>query len=489
MDRYHNSKDIDEISSILSEILKEHYINPESKPVTPAPDKNYFIKKYHNEEMPGEGIGLSKALELFRDQILKDSVKTWHPHFMNQMFPGASFPSVVGDMMASMMNPTLATWEISPAATLIEKNVASWMANILGMPKGSSGIFLPGGSLANLIALTVARNNILGPGTASKGIDYSKKPVILCSETAHYSIGNAANLLGIGIDNIIKIATNERNEILLEDFVNKLEFCEREGLTPFAVVAIIGSTVTGGVDPIRQMAEICKGKNIHFHVDAAFGGGLALTTRKEIALDGVELADSICWDAHKWFHSSLTTTLLAFPDMSILKETFDSNADYLFHGTGESDEATDDLGRYTLLCGKRFDALKIWLLWKSYGTDELKKIAESRIQLATDFYQVLNEDNDFQPDFEPVAPIMCFKYLPQNLRGQNIEYLDNMHRWIREQIKIEQIAFFNHAQLNGSVHFRMVLVNPLTKIEHLQMILGEIKKKGQEFIKLYPIEN
>lgn len=479
MKTYHNRKDIENINKLLINILQDNYIDPEKTPVVPKYDKEKSIKKFSEPLPPFSGKALEEVINDFKENILPESVKTWHPMFMNQMFPGVSFPSIIGDYLASMMNPTLATWEMSPVATIIERNVVSWMAGLLGMPEGSSGIIVPGGSLANLMALTIARNKI-HPEIARNGI--TPNNVILCSETAHYSIKNAANVMGIGTNNVISVKTNERNEILVEDFINKLNYCDKNDLHPFAAILIIGNTVTGGTDSLREISEICKDKNIHIHIDAAFGGGLSLTSKAKEIFEGIEMADSICWDTHKWFHASLTSTALIVPDDQILKKTFNTNADYLFHPVDDEFTDAEDMGKYTILCGKRFDSLKTWILWKTYGTEGLKEIAESRIELVNEFYGLLEGDKNFIPSYRPKSPIQCFKYTSEELQGASDEYINQMHRWIREQFKIDQKAFFNVATLNGTIHFRSILINPLTTIEHLKFIMNEIKIYAQRYI-------
>jgi len=482
--RYHNRLDIEKISKQLVDILESNYIQPENSPVVPKYDKHKTVDKFSEPLPPERGTDLENVINYFKDNILPESVKTWHPMFMNQMFPGVSFPSIIGDYMASMMNTTLATWEMSPVATVIERNVIKWMADIIGLPKGSSGIIVPGGSLANLMALTIARNKI-STNIAKKGI--TPNNVIICSETAHYSIRNAANVLGIGINNVITVKTNKRNEIEKDDFIRKLQYCEQNNLNPFAAVLIIGNTVTGGTDQLREISETCKKRNIHVHIDAAFGGGLSLSSDSNNILDGIELADSICWDTHKWLHTSLTSTALLVPDANVLKETFNTNADYLFHPDNDEITGTDDMGKYTLLCGKRFDSLKTWILWKTLGTEGLKELADSRLKLVNNFHKILANHSEFTPSYKPKTPIQCFKYTSDKFKNASKEYLNKMHRWIREQFKVDQKAFFNVATLNGSTHFRVILVNPLTTEEHLNYILKEIEIYGKKYLKKNPL--
>ncbi len=483
MDRYHSPEKIDSIGEILLSILKDYYSDPEMSPVINYKEKNRILKDYYRKCPPEETEDFENLLFDFKERVLRDSVKTQHPHFMNQMTAGAPLPSVIGGCLESMLNTTMATWEMSPAATVIEKNVLDWMAQIVGMPEGSSGIFLPGGSLANIVALTIARNTRLDKNISEKGVKHAEQGAVMCAESAHYSLMNAVDILGIGTDNLIKVKTNERNEMLPDDFLDKLKACKPKGIKPFAAVITAGSTLTGGCDPIEPLVKICKENDIHIHIDAAFGGGMALTSRGKKFFKGVEHADSFCWNAHKWFHVPLTCTALLVPDVKVLKENFSRKAPYLFHPQNEELNIFEDQGKYTILCGKRFDALKIWFIWRTYGTKKLRETAEERMNVTDSFYKYIKKTPDFEPCYSPVTPLLCFKHIPDSRKDITAGFSDEMHRWVRGEMIKRGKAFFNAVNLKGSYCFRMVFINPLTKMDHLKKLLDEIRVPAGEYIK------
>ncbi len=479
----HSEEEIDKVAALLVEILKDTYVDPEKDPVLPYHTKQEMVDAFFEAEPPQLGMGLENALKDFRERILSASVKTWHPLFLNQMFAGSSFAAIVGDLLISMMNPTLATWEMSPAGTVIERSAAQWMAHLLGMPKGSSGIFLPGGSMANLMALTVARNTRLGQDVGRVGLArLNERGVILCSEACHYSIANAANILGIGAEQVIKIATNHRNEMIFEAFLTALDDCAARGLKPFVVVATMGITVTGGFDPLDQLGPVCRERGIHLHVDAAFGGGVVLSESGRHALDGIQYADTVIWDAHKWLHVPLTSSVLLTPDPQILREVFSSNANYLFHRQDEGLDLAEDLGHFTALCGKRFEALRLWLLFKAYGEHYFRGLAEERMNTTRQFAQMIETSEDFELSFEPRSPIVCWRFRPEALRGADVAYMDALHRHVRESCKREGIALFNMAPLKGELNFRAILVNPLTSASHLTRLLDDIRCRAERYV-------
>ena len=487
MQDLHTPDQIETLFQDVSDLLVDYYSNPDKTPVCPSVTKAYMEELISEPDVPQNGLGLSKTFDQFKENVLPNSVKTWHPLFLNQMTAGASVTAVLGDLLSSMINSTMATWEMTPASTIIERNVSMWMAQILGMEPGSSGIFVPGGSMANLFALTVARHNKLGPEVASSGLrGHERQGVIICSESSHYSIANSANLLGIGTDNVLKVSSNERGEMDIEALRNTLAHCDKNNLHPFCLVATMGLTVTGGFDPLADIIEVCEGRNIHIHVDAAFGGGLALTSLKEKVFRGIERADTVIWDAHKWLHVPLTCTVLLAPDPGIFKHTFSSGADYLFHPQEEEVGIADDLGHYTLLCGKRFHTLHVWMLFKAFGLKYFEELAESRIQLTQNIYQHLKADLDFTPSYNPISPIICFQYKPEGSQQWTREYSDKLHRWVRETSKKRKLAMYNITKFKGSDHFRMILINPLTTNTHIINLLENMRGLAREYIATNP---
>lgn len=460
----------------VSGILYRYYSQPAGSPIIRHQSRETMYREFHAPAPPETGLGMAAVLADFETRLLPRSIRNWHPLSLNQMFAGAPPATAVADCLTSMMNPTLATWEAAPAATVIERDVTEWMAGLLGLPAGSSGIIVPGGSMANLLALAIARDRILSRTSARQGLAGTAPGAILCSQSTHYSVVNAARLLGIGSDGVIMVATGPRLEMQPGAFDEALAECARLGRTPFALVLTAGSPLTGGVDPLATLVPLGHRHGLHVHVDAAFGGTLSLTHRRTL-LTGIEEADSVTWDAHKWLHMPLPCSALLVPDPAVLREVFENPAGYLFHDGDEAGQQVDDLGRYTPLCAKRFDALKLWLLWRAWGTSGFRRMAESRLDLTAWFHSVLAAAPDFEPAYEPVTPLACFRHTPELAP----ERLDAMHRWIREQLRQRGHAFINITRLGDAEQFRAILINPLTTRDDLLGLMNEIRKLGREF--------
>lgn len=483
MQHLHSKDNLDTYVAWFSETLSDFYAQPRNRQVTQHLDKEELVSRIIQENPPEQGIGFDSMKMLLKDTIMAYGVKTWHPHFFNQMSAGTPAPAVVSSAIASMINSTLSTYEAAPTATIVERNVAQWMAQLLGMPEGSGGIFLPGGSLSNLLALTLARKRKFYDKTQQQSVYAvaNAQPAILCSKHSHYSVSNAAMVLGIMPQNIIAVKTNHRGEMDPKDLATQLKNAVKNGLLPFAVVANLGVSVTGGFDPLSEIVAVCKPYDIHIHGDAAFGGGMALTDQRDILFKGIEHVDTVTWDAHKCLYMPLTSSVLLTPHLGALRQCFSSGADYLFREEIEDDPCmARDLGSETLLCGKRFEALPLWMFFNTYGVSAMREMVQSRLELAREFASYLDQVPEFELPFNPVSPLLNFRYLPAHVENASPERQDEYQRWVREKLRVKGQALFNIATLNDRKYLRMILINPLTTMDDLKNIANQIIDAGQE---------
>lgn len=478
MDQHHEPAWIEKIANKLKDLLNQYYGSSDEKPVVSVGDFERLKSILGSNQPPERGEDFDQVLIRFERDILVHSVQTWHPLFLNQMFSGVPLPGVVGDMLASMMNPTLATWEMSPAATIVEQSITRWMAHTLGMTSGSGGILLPGGSLSNLLALTLARNTRLSTAIRPQGLAGAPQGAIICSDMSHYSIASAANLLGIGTQHVMRVKTNARGEMDPDDARQQVDQCLNRGWKPFCLIATLGTTVTGGFDPLPQLATLCQQHAMHLHADAAFGGGMAFSPHRDKLFHGIQFADSVTWDAHKAMYVPLTCSALLVPEVRLLEQTFSQSADYLFHDREST--PVNDLGKRTFLCGKRFDGLKIWMLWKTWGSEGFRRLCEARMQLVQNILDFFEANPEFIPVYDPVSPIVCFRYQPEFAMTDSES--DRMHEWIRETCLRRGTAFFNVVNLHGRSCFRLVLINPLTTMADIEKLCTEIQNLAREFI-------
>ncbi|MEA2326206.1 MAG: L-2,4-diaminobutyrate decarboxylase, partial [Thermoanaerobaculia bacterium] len=334
-----------------------------------------------------EGMGLVSLL-------LDNAIQLHHPAYMgHQVCP--PFPTaVIADLVISTLNQSTAVWEMSPIAAVIEQEVVRWLADRAGYPETSLGTAVSGGSAANLTALLAARARWIDSGRAGK------RPVILCSADAHYSIARAASIMGIA--DVVKVATDDQHRLDL----HALEAALRDAGEVMAIVATSGSTATGAFDDLRAIAALRDRYDTWLHVDAAHGASVVLSERLRPLVDGLDLADSLAWDPHKILWMSLSLGVILVRDGRWLRRAFEADAPYLFN----AERASDNIGEMTIQCSKRADAIKLWLTLQMFGTRPFVEAMEHVTDLTRYLYDAVVASSDFEAMHVPDFNIFCFRH-------------------------------------------------------------------------------
>lgn len=384
------------------------------------------------------------------DQYLTFSVRTGHRQFFNQLWSGFSLPGFLGEMIASLANTSMYTYEVAPVATLMEKELIKKLGGFCGF-ENPEGLFVTGGSNGNLQAMMIARNRTV-PQVKMEGYRNAPELIAFVSKEAHYSFEKSANVLGIGSANLRKIKTDAMGRMIPEEFALAIEESLRQGKRPFFVGATAGTTVKGAFDPLGEIARIAKLHDLWFHVDGALGGTVILSPRYRNLLEGLNKADSFAYNAHKLMGLPLICSILLVREKGHLLSTNSiSGADYIFH-----DEAfgSQDLGPMSLQCGRRVDALKLWLSWKFYGDLGYAERIDRFFELAASAEEIVERT----PSLELMAPRssvnVCFRYLPDNS-----EDIDEFNLRLREELARSGKSLVNYARLGEDVAIRLVIAN------------------------------
>ena len=393
--------------------------------------------------------------------ILDHSVNTTHPLFLNQLFGGFNEAAWVGEIVSALLNPTMATFEIAPVLTIIEKRVVNELLSMMGFDRGE-GIMVTGGSNSNLLAMLCARTEY-SPSIRLTGFGHNRFRIYVSSES-HYSFDKAANITGIGTQNLVQVPANEKGEMIPEELERILSADLKEGYVPIMVGATFGTTVMGAFDPIFKIAKICDKYNVWLHVDAAWGGGALFSSRKDL-LKGIQLADSVAFDAHKTMGTPLVTSFFLTKHAGILRNTNrGGGTEYLFH---EYDNSEWDTGTYSLQCGRRADVLKFWLLWRAYGTNGLIKRTDHLFDLAS----FATQEIKLNPRFKLIHANylnLCFQVLPENSK----EGASQFTLRVRKELIKSGRAMVNYAEKSdGTIFFRLVFPNHNTERTHISELL------------------
>jgi len=341
------------------------------------------------------------------------------------------------------------TYEVAPVATLIETEMIQLMNSYTGYKNGD-GIFVSGGSNANLVALFSARNKI-APESRHQGYDKNLKLRAFINEHAHYSFSNAANIIGIGTESLIKIKADENGQMVPEALEKEINASKQRGEMPFFVAVTCATTLLGAYDPIDEIAEICKKQNIWLHADGSFGGSIVLSNKNRYLLKGLEKTDSFAWNPHKLMNIPLICSALLVKTKGTLHHNLaDVDADYLFHDLN----LIEDLGKKSIQCGRRVDAVKLWFAWKYFGKEGYEKRIDNLIDLAQLAEQkVLNRTN-----LELLAPrqsfTICFRYIPE------IEVdINQFNLQLREELRKSGKSLVNYGYIGEKLAIRLVITN------------------------------
>lgn len=408
-----------------------------------------------------QGVNLDEILNELKS-LMDHSVNTIHPLFLNQLFGGFDEVSWAGEIASSLLNPTMATYEIAPAMTIIEKRVVNELLEMMGFDRGE-GIMVTGGSNANLLGMLCARTEF-SPSIRQIGFGHNRFRVYVSAE-AHYSFDKAANITGIGTQNLILVPANDLGEMIPEELERIIATDLKDGYTPIMVGATLGTTVMGAFDPLIKIAKICEAYKIWLHVDAAWGGGALFTASHKHLMKGIQLADSVTFDAHKTMGATLITSFFLTKHSGILKNTNrGGGAEYLFH---EYDNTDWDTGTYSLQCGRRADILKFWLLWRAYGTEGLIKRTEHLIDLA----RFATKEILGNPRFKLIHSNylnVCFQIHARH----DQENINSFTLKVRKALIKEGRAMVNYAQrADGTIFFRLVFPNHKTEKAHVSELL------------------
>ena len=464
---------IDALSSRVVNYLDS--ANSPGKVVDYLPAKS--LSKTTDIKLPLEGRGLDSVLDDI-DNYLRACVKTNRAEFMNPLWGGVSLAGLAGEIIANLSNTSMYTYELAPLATLIEQTIISRVGEIIGFPQ-SGGSLTTGGSNGNMLGILCARQAMI-PTSTHSGFD-GRDMVIFVSEEAHYSVLMAANVLGIGHRNVIKVSCDDEGRMKPSSLEDEIIFAKKEGRTPFCVVATAGTTVRGAFDPIRELADIAHREGLWYHIDAAWGGSCLFSNELNSLMSGCELADSICWDAHKMLGMPLICSLFIVKDKSILGRVcaHGESAHYLFH----SDTEEVDLGRYSLQCGRRNDALKLWLAWREKGDAGWAKIVENYFSLANHLEQRVNQEASLTMMSTRQWTNVCFRFDPQQ---ENVD-LNALNVEIRDRIMKGGKFMFSRANIGDDVILRLVISNPKVTEQSLDALADEIITIGYEIINNIPV--
>ncbi|MCP4201730.1 MAG: aminotransferase class V-fold PLP-dependent enzyme [bacterium] len=389
-------------------------------------------------------------------RVLDATPSSSSPRFLNQLFGGREPAATLAEMLVPLADTSMYTYKVAGAQVLVELEVLARLLAAVPFPEGE-GTFCPGGSLANLTAMLLARNEVLG-SVRDKGFQ-GERLSMYSSSDSHYSIRKAAGILGLGRDSVREVTTDADGKMSTEELAESIEADRQAGWRPFFINATAGTTVLGAVDPIAEIAEIARTEGIWLHVDGALGAPVLLSGTYRHLLAGSAEADSLAWNAHKMMGVPLACSVLLLRQKGLLARHLGESANYLF----QADQEELNPGTRSLQCGRRSDALKLWAAWQHHGDRGLDRKMTRLLDLARYAARIIEEDPQLELARHPETVNVCFR-VPGVSSEELCDHLDR-----------QGILKIGHGTVAGESAVRLVCVSPDLDEDRIVTVLGEIK--------------
>jgi aromatic-L-amino-acid decarboxylase len=449
----------------IVDLIVSHYEHIESKkPVSAASRKE--MDTIFLQEAPEKGMPADKVLDFVMENVMPNSNISSHPKAFSFVPGPSNFISTMADSLATGFNIFSGGWIVSPAAAELEIVTLNWLLKMFNFPitKGG-GIFTSGGSIANLTALVTARR--------IKCADDFYDAIIYLSDQAHSSNIKAIRVLGFKKEQIRIIPTDLEFKFSINKLKNEIAKDRLKGKKPFCIIASAGTTNTGTVDPLDALADICEKENLWFHIDGAYGGAAILSKKGSKILQGIERADSLTVDPHKWFFQPYEIGCLLVKDASWLSGTFSEKPEYLRDIEGNESEI--NFYDYGIQLTRRFRALKFYMSIKTYGLETFKEAISYNIDLADKTEDILRKSKNWEIVSPATLAIINFRYNPLDLNLSD-EKLDKLNQEISARVVASKEALLVTTVLQNQIVIRMCLINPKTTLDHIKETLNQCNK-------------
>jgi aromatic-L-amino-acid decarboxylase len=432
--------------------MADYLARVENLPVTPAVRPG-DIRHQLPPSPPEQGEPFPTMFQDFQRVILPGMTHWNHPGWFAYFPCNNSPPSILGEMLASSMGAQCMSWATSPAATELEQVVMDWLRQLLGLPEGFVGVIQDTASTATLVALLSARER------AGAGAPLT----VYASGEAHSSVDKGVKLAGIGLDRLRHIAVDAEYAMKPAELERAVRADLAAGFRPACVVATVGSTSSSAIDPLPAIADICRRHGIWLHVDAAYAGAAAVVPELRWVLEGAELADSLVCNPHKWLLTNFDCTAYYLRDPDALLRTFQITPEFL---RTSYDADVVNFRDWGIQLGRRFRALKLWFVLRSYGAEGLREMIRHHVALAQEFAAWVAADSRFRVTAPVPLGLVCFRYEPGGMEGD--EQRDGLNARLLALVNDSRRVHLTHTRLGGRYTLRLVVGQRATERAHVE---------------------
>ena len=427
-------------------------------PVRPALEPGDIAKQLPTEAPP-DGEPMERIFADFQKIILPGITHWQHPSWFAYFSANNSPPSVLAELLTAGIGAQCMIWETSPAAAELEEVVLDWLRRLVGLPEGFTGVIQDTASTTSLVAMLTAREQVTGFEVNRRGM--REALAVYVSEEAHSSVEKGAKIAGFGKENVRKIPTDRSYAMIPEKLDEAIRSDMAGDLKPACVVATVGTTSSSAIDPLEPIGRICREHGIWLHVDAAYAGTAALLPEKRWIFDGVEFVDSLVFNPHKWMLTNFDCSAYYVKDPGALIRTFEIHPEYLKTGVDAQVRNYRDWG---IQLGRRFRALKLWFVLRSYGAEGLREMIREHIRLAQDFKQRVEAHESFELMAPVPLSLVCFRFND----GRPDEELDSFNRTLLSRLNQSGKLLMTQTTLGGRYVIRMAIDSRTTRERHVR---------------------
>jgi len=456
----------------LVEWMADYMENVENYPVKSSVEPGAIFNKIPDSP-PEQSESFDSLMRDFDDIIMPGITHWQNPNFFAYFPANTSPPSILAEMLIATLGSQCMIWETSPAAAELEEKMMIWLRDMIGLPSEFEGVIQDSASTATLAAILTAREKISNFSINNEGAEHAGTLKIYCSGQTHSSVEKAVKISGIGRKNLVKIPVNEdfsMDPVKLKEAI----ICDKKkGEIPCCVVATLGTTGTTAIDPLRAIGEICLKYGIWLHVDAAMAGTALILSEFQWMLDGREYIDSFVFNPHKWMFTNFDCTAYFVKDAGLLIKTFEILPEYLKTRTRGK---VNDYRDWGVPLGRRFRALKLWSVIRSYGTEGLRTKVREHIRIAACLSEMIIKESDFEILAPVVISVVCFRYNPA---GCNEDQINALNEKLNHKLNDSGKLYLSHTILNNKYTLRMVTAQTNVTLEHIEKAWELIKKTAR----------
>jgi aromatic-L-amino-acid/L-tryptophan decarboxylase len=453
------------------DLLAEYLEHIEERPVFPKVEPA-TLNRLFDEPLPEVGIPSEAVLKELERKLLPYCTHVGHPGYFGLITPSPNMMGVLGDFICSALNQNIGAYSIGPSAVAMERRTVRWLTDLAGYGEQAGGNLTSGGTMANFIGLKLARDWASGDQAQHEGV--RERWGVYASEERHVSVDKAVDAVGVGRAGLRVLPTDDAFRVSVDALEAAIAEDRRNGIRPMCIVGIFGTTNTGAVDSLPALRRIADREGMWLHLDAAYGGGMLLSHERPMRDRGLELADSITLDPHKWFYAPLDAGAVLVRDESRLTRSFGMKPSYL---TDEFDRSNERYLYYVhgFEQSRRFRSLKVWMSLKRYGSAEIGRWIDANVRQAERLYTLVENRPDFEAASRPPMSAICIRY-----KGGEPAEAARLHASVVQRIEQDGRFWISTTELKGHTWFRINPVNFRTQPRHIDELLALLEHECKQ---------